>query len=249
MKILFLFFLLFNLLSSGEKKIFKFHYTEKPPEIDGDISEWEEKNFYEIKIEDDIFGKVSGKWDEEFIYLAFKIFDTSPMKNSGEDPKTCFKYGDTVEFFICTDKNYNFENKISSTHYRILFTYLKGKKVIYCFKPVEENSKNPVYFSSPAGNIRIDWTGYIEKADMEIKIEKDFYTLEIKIPVSFFKNFKVKKGDRYAGDFAINFSDDSGTINVLKVYWNEEYGGIVNDLPTEQKIEPAKWGIFEFCGK
>jgi hypothetical protein len=52
---------------------------------------------------------------------------------------------------------------------------------------------------------------------MEIKIEKDFYTLEVKIPVSFFKNFRVKKGDRYACDFAINFSDNSGTINVLKV--------------------------------
>ena len=245
MKIFLLFFLLFQVFSFSERKIFKFYYTEEPPKIDGDISEWDEKNFYEIKIEDEIYGYVSGKWDKNFLYLAFRINDKSPMKNSGEDPNTCFKYGDTVEFFICTDKNYKFEKKITSSHYRFLFTYLQGKKIIYCFKPVDENSKSHLYFSSSATSIKIDWAGYVEGSDMEIKKGKDFYILEVKIPFSFFKNFKIEKGEEYAGDFAINFSDDSGTINVLKLYWNEEYGGIVNDLPTEQKIEPDRWGIFQ----
>lgn len=238
--------MIFSNFSFCDKKIFKFHYTETPPKLDGELEEWEKGNFTEIKIEDEIFGIVSGKWDKNYLYLAFKIYDKSPMKNSGDEPNTSFKYGDTVEFFICTDKNYKFEKSITENHYRILMTYLKNQKVIYCFKYIDKDSKNPLFFSSPTGTIRIDWTGYIKGADMEIKRYEDFYNLEIKIPIKFFKNFEIEKGMRLTGDFAINFSDDSGSINVLKVYWNEEYGGIVNDIPTEQKIEPDRWGIFEF---
>lgn len=237
-------FLFFPVLCFCEKKVFKFLYTDIPPQIDGKLDEW--NNFSEIKIEDELFGIVSGKWDKNYIYFAFKIYDKSPMKNSGDDPKLCFKYGDTVEIFICTDKDMKFGNEITENHYRILMTYLKDKKVIYCFKYIDKNSKNHSYFSSPAGTVRIDWTGYIEGSDMEIKRYNDFYTLEVKIPLKFFKNFNIERGMRISGDFAINFSDESGTINVLKVYWNEEYGGNVNDIPTEQKIEPYRWGIFEF---
>ncbi|MCM8785773.1 MAG: hypothetical protein NC827_04265 [Candidatus Omnitrophica bacterium] len=244
-KIIFL-FLIFTLFCFSEIKVFKFLYTENPVKIDGNLDEWDKEKFSDIKIEDEVFGKVSGKWDKDYIYLAFIIYDTSPMKNSGDDPKTCFKYGDTVEFFICTDKNYIFKDEISESHYRIIMTYLKDKKTIYCFKPVDKYSKEPVYFSSPATSIKIDWTGYVLGSDMEIKREKDLYILEVKIPVSFFKNFNIEKGMRVSGDFAINFSDESGTINVLKVYWNQEYGGIVNDIPTEQRLEPDRWGIFEF---
>ncbi len=39
----------------------------------------------------------------------------------------------------------------------------------------------------------------------------------------------------------IDFSGDSGTtINTLEIYLDEKYGGIVNNLPAEQKIEPVK---------
>ena len=125
-------------------------------------------------------------------------------------------------------------------------SYLKNKPVVYFFKPVEPTSKNPVYFRSPAGEVKIDQMGYVKGVDIGIKREKDRYTIEVKLPVSFFKNLKLKNGLTLAVDFALNFSDMSGRMNVLKIYWNAGMGDIVSDVPTEQKIYPWRWGTAIF---
>lgn len=242
--------LLISVCNAGEKKTFVFYFTEKEIKIDGNLNEWNLNNPGEIILDDEeeLFrGKVWGMWDDNYIYLAFKVKDNSPFVNSTSDPVTAYKYGDTVEFFISTNLSTGLKReKPIDGDFRIIFFPFKGKNYIFAYRPEVKNIEKPQFIlQSPVYKTEIDWCGEVKEGFFQTRfIDKETYILEAKIPLKFL-NLKIEKGKETIGDFALNFSDPSGEINVAKVYW-QSGGAIVTDIPLEAKIFPDRWGIIEF---
>ena len=82
-------------------------------------------------------------------------------------------------------------------------------------------------------------------ADAQIAIDRSpaGYSVRVAVPLAALR-FAPAAGKTYRGDIGIVYSDKTGTIDELRMYWANPVSGMVNDLSTEAKITPATWGRF-----
>jgi len=77
-----------------------------------------------------------------------------------------------------------------------------------------------------------------------IERQADRYTVCASVPLAAL-GFAPAPGKTYRGDFGLVYSDRGGQIDELRMYWSNPVTGMVNDLPSETRIEPALWGRFQ----
>jgi hypothetical protein len=230
--------------------------------VDGNLADWgdlpaapEDPNDVTIKPattvivldpqEPDFRGQVWLHWTPDLLYAAFRIIDSSPMKNAGDDPFLAFKSGDTVELFLCTNPQAD-PNRAEPEpgDYRIIMTNLHdATPVVFAYHPVGPGQ--PKYVSHPTGawQTRMDEASIIPDAQFALKLlpDGDGYTAEASIPWRFFPGFAPQAGMRIPFNWALNFSDAAGQKNVLKLWWNGP-NTMCTDIPTEMRLNTSTWG-------
>ena len=55
-----------------------------------------------------------------------------------------------------------------------------------------------------------------------------------------------RAGLRLGAAFAVTWGDPGGKVNVMKIHWHREAGGVTYDLPTEARFYPDTWGTAAF---
>jgi len=107
------------------------------------------------------------------------------------------------------------------------------------------NKENSLYFKIGGPEARIDRSGIIPGAVLAVRetMIKGIagYVAEAKLPWNYFRKYKPRSGDQLLFNLAINFSNDSGTANIAKKYWNGP-SHITTDLGSEAQIHPENWG-------
>ena len=66
--------------------------------IDGRLDEWNQDTAVELAADPqrkDLRGRCLAAWDRDFLYVAYDVEDSSPMRNAGDDPSMAFKTSDT----------------------------------------------------------------------------------------------------------------------------------------------------------
>ncbi len=230
--------------------------------VDGDLADWgdlpaapTDPNDVTIKPatgvivldpeEPDFRGQVWLRWSAEQLYAAFRILDTSPMKNAGDDPFLAFKTGDTLELFLCTNPQANPDRAEPETgDYRIIMTILHdARPVVFAYHPL--GTGEPKYVTHPTGawQTRMDEAEVVPEAAFAIKVLPDGheYTAEVAIPWEFFPGFTPEAGMRLPFNWALNFSDAAGQKNVLKLWWNGP-NTMCSDVPIEMRLNTSTWG-------
>ena len=75
--------------------------------IDGNLNDWTLTAPVNYCVDPNSFDqrvKTYAMWDEQNLYLAYEVRDTSPLKNNGSDPTSAFKTGDSMHFYLSTDR-------------------------------------------------------------------------------------------------------------------------------------------------
>ena len=67
------------------------------------------------------------------------------------------------------------------------------------------------------------------------------FVVQAKIPWGYFRDHQPKVGEKLLFNLAINFSNQSGTANMGKAYWNGP-SHMVQDVGSEAQIHPEHWG-------
>lgn len=244
-----------------ERKTLFIPQATQPIAVDGDLKEWTlpsaDTQVPQVGVirldaeEEDFSGQTWLRWTETFLYAAFRIADSSPMKNSGDDPFMAFKSGDTVELFLCTDPQAD-PNRVEPgpNDYRIIMTALrKEPPIVFAYHPV--GTGEPKYVTHPTGawRTRMDESALIPDARFALNVNKagDGYTAEVAIPWSFFPRFAPQPGMRIPFNWALNFSDAAGQKNVMKLWWNGP-NTMCTDIPSEMRLNTATWGWAVFGG-
>jgi hypothetical protein len=218
--------------------------------IDGRLDEWNQDTAVELAADPqrkDLRGRCLAAWDQDFLYVAYDVEDSSPMRNAGDDPSMAFKTGDTVEFFLGTDTAADPDRREPTAHdYRVLMTCLRGDRpVVVGFHPIGPGK--PRLFTHPSGTwgTRMDEIGLIPGSQLAVMRRPDGsgYTAEAKIPWQYF-GLHPTPPLRLAFNFAVNFSDASGQKNVAKIHWNGP-NFICTDVPSELRLNPWAWGWAE----
>ena len=224
-----------------------FHFVRAPGAvvIDGKLDDWvlSAPVSYEVDANaQDRLARSYGMWDDQYIYLAYVVQDSTPMKNTGDDPSRAFKTGDSLHFYFSTDAEASTTRTTGGMRdFHVLMTMQRGKPVIFAFRERKAGTDKPISITSPATKIDMDWMGPVPGAEMAVVVKGGSYTAEVKLPLAFFDDFHPAPGRRVGMDVAVNFSDPSGTTNLAKVWWHRGASQIL-DVPSELRFERNLWG-------
>ena len=182
-------------------------------------------------------------YDAENLYLCVRgVTDDSPMVNGGGDVRTLFKTGDAVEFELRTQPDRD-DKQVIPGDLRLLVSVFEKKPVAVLYRYSVPGTTEPVPFTSPIGTTRIDQVEVLADAQIAVDRSPTGYSLRLAVPLADL-HFSPAAGKSYRGDIGVIYSDKTGAIDELRMYWANSVTGMVNDLFTEAKIVPATWGRF-----
>ena len=186
------------------------------------------------------------RWDTGALHLFFRVVDSSPLQNSGDNERMLFKTGDSVDLQIGMDPNAppNRAQPVPGDLRREL-TKLKQGPVAILFRYRVPGTLAPVEYGSPTGHATVDRVDRLTTAKIRTALTEDGYTLAADVPWdTLAKGFAPKPGMTLSGDAGVLFSDPDGGTTVERDYWSNKDTVVVADVPTEVSIHPGKWGSF-----
>jgi hypothetical protein len=214
------------------------------PKVDGDLSDWNMKEGVRIDAGGGRTASVALAYSDTHLLVAFDVKDDSPMRNSGKDFALLFKTGDACDVFLGTDPTADpRRTRPVAGDIRLLFSEMEGKPICVLYEAVVlKGERSPRLFTSPTGAESFDRVVVLSDAQVVIRRTRDGYTLEASVPLSAI-GFTPKAGLTYKGDVGVIYSDAGGSRNVLRAcYFNKETA-IVNDIPTEARLQVGNWGV------
>lgn len=107
-------------------------YTEKPVIVDGILNDivWKKSPVYKLSLADNKKsepmekGQAQIAWNEKYLYIGVKFYDSDIVQESEEDQKHHYLTGDLVEIFLKPEKN---------TWYWEIYGTPNGKKTVFWF--------------------------------------------------------------------------------------------------------------------
>jgi hypothetical protein len=213
--------------------------------VDGSLTEW---NLGDIPAVDAGAGrtaKIALGYDDANLYVAAAVADDSPLKNSGSDYALLFKTGASVNVVLAADLDADPKrSRPAAGDTRLLFSVLDQNPVAVLYQAVVApgTAKEPRLFGSPTGAERFDRVTLLKDARVTVRRTARGYQLEAAVPLASI-GFAPKPGQLIRGDVGVIFSDPDGTLDVLRAYLFDRDTAIVNDIPSEARLEPAKWGF------
>ena len=107
---------------------------------------------------------------------------------------------------------------------------------------VPRGKRQPRTFSSPVSSEPFDRVTQMLRVEVAIRRAEHSYAVEAAIPLKVI-GCSPKPGTITKGDLGVIFSDPGGSRNVLRAYYANKDTAIVNDIPSEARLEPRKWGV------
>ncbi len=223
------------------KPVLAVTWLEKPPLIDGDLSDWNLNNGASLAGGNGKTADVALGRDAHNLYLAYRVHEsTPPMRNGGADWRTLFISGDCVDLMLQTDpKAEPHRRTAASGDERLLFSIFQDKPVAVLYRPSVSGTASPVTLASA----RIDQVIRLDAARVAIKRDaaRGFYTVEASVPLTAL-NLDPKATDDLRGDVGVIYADETGRSRSLRLYYYNHDTALVDDLATEAALQPNDWG-------
>jgi len=186
-------------------------------------------------------------YDDRFLHAAFDVQDDSPLRNAGGDPAMLFKTGDSVNLYLATDPAADPQRtQPAPGDVRLLATVVEDQPVVVLYDPVTRPGaeKQPRTFSSPTGTLTFDRVRVLAEAQIRHERRAAGYRLVASIPLADLQ-LSPAAGKTLRGDAGVLFSNPGGTITTLRSFLFNKDTQITQDVPSEARLEPARWGRWE----
>jgi len=179
--------------SSGSAVLSAMH-TEKPVIIDGKLDDavWSKAAVYNLSLSKadmlpieqrtdkrpgiDVFrepGEARIAWDENYLYVGIKFYDSDIVQENNEDQQYHFQKGDTLELFLKPEKN---------TWYWEIYTTPNARKTVFWFRGRGSNGLSSG--NEPGMNLKDVLAGAQVRGTLNKWQDKDeYWTAEMAIPV------------------------------------------------------------------
>jgi hypothetical protein len=180
--------------------------------------------------------KVTLLADAMELAVIWQVADPSPWRNGADLFTHAFAGGDAVDLKL-----------LSPTHgpIRLLAAPINGRaQAVYWRQsaPATENAQTYVVANNPSNARRFDVVKLLGSAKTTAKTGAGGYTVLVRVPLTELGLDPTALPGKLQGLAGVIFSDAAGTNRVARLYWHDKATGMVNDIPTESAIEPAKFG-------
>jgi hypothetical protein len=211
---------------------------------DGDLGEWAAAQPADIRGA----GTARLAYNAENLLLAFQAKDSTPLLNTGGEPKMLFKTGDSVDLQIAADPKADPKRmEPAAGDVRLLITEVQGKivGVLYRYRVPGTPDGAAEFFNSPWRSARVDRIETLKDLPAAAQKSQSGYTLEIAVPLKAL-GLEPKPGMRLPADFGILLGDEKGQETRERLYWANPATALITDIPSEIELRPAMWGTVEF---
>ncbi len=238
-------------------------FFAKGAPVDGSLTGWQPEMF--VVIEEEWVGGLAGRtriehargtlaYNQTHLFVAARVRDDSPLKNTAETPAFLFKGGDALDVTLGLDPQADPARTAPvAGDVRLLFGLYKGQPVAVLHKPVapEAPAERHGRFESPVGLTLIDDVRVLPEARVAVETGRDtegaqFWTLTASVPWKALGVEPPKGGSLLRGDLGVLQSDPNGVQTVSRIYWSGKSQTVVCDLPSETRLIPALWSQLRF---
>lgn len=206
----------------------------------------------EIDLGNDRYAKVALAHDAEHLHARFVVEDSTPWQNASKDWRYDFKGGDAVDIQLGANRpdKQKAGNVFLPGDVRVLIApddNPSGFNAVALWKRVPEGvTKEPFTYSSPVAEETFERVERLENVRLELTRTATGYTAEVAIPWRALHRAPPAAGESLVGDGGVLLSDQSGSRTVLRRYLFNPDTGIVDDVPSESRLVPARWGRWVF---
>lgn len=224
---------------------------KQSPVIDGKLEEWKTPA---AKIEQDAEFHIG--YDDQMLYLAYRVRNLGPLKNSGRELDRLFKTGAAVDLQIGLDPEAD-EGRQAPVEgdKRLLLTEAmlngssgKPQPVAVLFDALVPGTakEDVVRIVSPVAEVQFDRIVRVEGVRMAAAaLENGGYVLEAAVPLSAL-GLKPVANMRLKCDWGVLSTDQDGNVVLRRRYWSNQATGVVADAPSEARLTPHLWGHIRF---
>lgn len=220
--------------------------------LDATLDKWKDSEWATFAVDEQRKGRAAMRWySDGSLGVVFDVTDSSPLKNRGGNPSWIFKSGDCVEIDLSTaepDAARSNEQPILGDKRLLVAIVQDGKggeqPMTILYEPLSSRKdKTPGTFKSPVSTHVFEHVGSFP-AQVAFKRRDGGYVLEVQFNAAQLGFTGLEMGKRLRADFGALFSDAGGSMVMAKTLWADDSPevSIVNDVPTESKIRPLKWG-------
>ncbi len=210
--------------------------------VDGQLDDWPMDKACGLDAGGGRTAKIALAYDEQNLYAAFDVADASPMRNQGGDWSLLFKTGDVCDVMLAADPAADPNRKAAAPgDLRVLFSVMQGKPVCVLYESkVRAGEKAPKTFTSPTGQETFERVAVLDAAQVAVQRSDKGYVLEAAVPLSAI-GFSPRPGTKTRADLGVLFSNDGGGRTVRRAHVANQDTSIVEDVPSEARLQPANW--------
>ena len=185
-------------------------------------------------------------WDEQNLYAAWEVKDSTPWVNGASDPAQMYLGGDTVDLQLGTDPKAA-QDRAAAVAGDLRLSIgpsaaVGGKPVAVLYRAVSATKKPRTFSSGVVKSYAMDFVDVVDDATVEVTTQPGKgYLVQAAIP---WKALGVAPaaGLVLRGDFGATHGDLAGQRTRLRTFWSNQHTGIVDDAVFELQMEPKNWG-------
>jgi hypothetical protein len=241
-------------------KTLRCHPVAEPIWIDGDLSDFKRAAVADLNTELEIAQRglpyrasLAITFDDKRLYLAYAVSSLGPFRNSGREWDKLFKTGACVDLHLGLDPEADPDRKDPvQGDIRLLISAMDEKPVAVLYRPVAPDVVEADAWEvvSPVFRLKFDQVKRLGDVFMAWKQtgEKGAgvnYTLEAAVPLKSL-GLKIQPNLLVRMDWGILSTDDAGTRVVRRLYWSNQATAMLQDAPTEARLNPDLWGYLRF---
>lgn len=169
------------------------------------------------------------------LVVMWQVADPSPWKNGEGQFTHAFIGGDAVDVQLDIP---------GRGPVRILGANVAGKNTVVYWQAKADKPDNPVTYAVQNNLTNATPFPVVRRLDQaELKVATGFnsYTALLRVPLADIGLAGVR-GQEIQGIVGVIYSDPSGTNRASRIYWHDKQTGLVNDVPSEARLNSKRWG-------
>jgi len=172
--------------------------------------------------------------------VMWQVNDINPWKNGEGRFTHAFVGGDSVDLKLDVP---------GRGPIRLLAAPVGGENTVVYWQKTAPQPDNPTTYvvnTNGANAQKFDVVKRLDSAKLSVQTNDGGYSVLLTMPLADL-GLDAAKMPTLKGVVGVIFSDPAGKNRASRLYWHDKQTGLVSDVPSEARLDPATWGTIQIA--